>query len=318
MRAKLNAALAGTILITSISAQAVTSTFTNDSFKKIVRAPRVVPTDSEVAPVIVDENGKLVEESLPLNRPVVSVEPAPGTAPESAGHAPASVSEAVVTIPVAEASPVPAASTSSSPIPTPAPEAPKTVVAPSNISAETSLKWLVNGNTRFVKRSFRKDGRDANDRARLIAGEKPHALILSCADSRVPSELVFDQALGEILTVQNAGPSLDNSVVGTIESAIQRLGIHLIVVMSHAGCDALSAAVAGETAKPSGSEAWDAVLADIRTRVKSDDKASERSNVDGIVRDLAKRSALLAKKIEAGELTVKAATYDLGSGKVSW
>lgn len=297
-------AVATSFVTTSLSARAVTATFTNDSFKKIVRAPRAIPTDSEVAPVIVDENGKLVEESLPLSRPSVTVEPAPGT---STGHAPASVSEPVVTQP-------PPSEPATSPTPAATPSA---TVAPTNRSAETSLKWLTNGNIRFVKRTFRKDGRDASDRARLASGEKPHALILSCADSRVPAELVFDQGLGEILTVQNAGPSLDNSVIGTIESAVTRLGIRLIVVMSHTGCDGIQSATTDAT-NSLRSEAWDAVLADIRTRVKADDKAPERANVDGIVRDLPKRSAILAKKAEVGELTIKPATYDLTTGKITF
>jgi carbonic anhydrase len=85
------------------------------------------------------------------------------------------------------------------------------------IDASTALRYLRNGNKRFTEHKLRNDGISARDLERLSTGQKPHAIVLSCSDSRVPPEILFDQKLGEIFVVRTAGQSLDSSAVASIE-----------------------------------------------------------------------------------------------------
>lgn len=194
------------------------------------------------------------------------------------------------------------------------------------VPAETSLRWLRNGNTRFVKRNFRNDGRDASDRRRLTAGQKPHAIVLSCSDSRVPPEHVFDQMLGEIYAIRVAGSALDSSVVASIEHAVEQFGSQLIVVMGHTQCEAVKMALATKEGASAGSQDLERLVADIRPRLKTVLKEEPSKNLevesavnaDGVARELVRRSAIIRAKVESGDLVIKTALYRLDSGKVSF
>ncbi|OYZ22944.1 MAG: hypothetical protein B7Y39_07275, partial [Bdellovibrio sp. 28-41-41] len=101
------------------------------------------------------------------------------------------------------------------------------------ISPDKALGWLKNGNTRYSKGTFRKDGASSKDITRLSTGQNPHTIVLSCSDSRVPPEVVFDQKLGEIFVVRTAGEMVDDSVLASIEYGVEHLGANLILVMGH-------------------------------------------------------------------------------------
>lgn len=159
--------------------------------------------------------------------------------------------------------------------------------APS-VSPETSLKWLVNGNARFSKSYLRQDGQSGADIARLSRAQHPHAVVLACSDSRMPPELVFDQKLGELFTIRNGGPTLDENTIKSVEYGVSQ-GARLIVVMGHAACGMLPAA---------GKQEW--------------------ANAEAIVRDLIRHSPLVGKKWAAGELWIVPSLYDLSSGKVAF
>lgn len=79
----------------------------------------------------------------------------------------------------------------------------------------------------------------ASDLKRLSTGQKPHTIVLSCSDSRVPPEVLFDQKLGEIFVIRTAGQAIDSSVLASIEYAVSHLGTNLIVVMGHESCGAV-------------------------------------------------------------------------------
>jgi len=206
----------------------------------------------------------------------------------------------------------------------PAKEKPRPEVK--SVPAETVLRWLTNGNVRFTTRSFRKDGRGANDRKRLFTSQRPHAIVLSCSDSRTPPELIFDQALGEIVTVRVAGPALDAAVIATIEEALEDLDPHLLVVMGHDKCSTIDSALKVKDGSDVGSANIAQILSDIRPRLKtiSPEKPSPHLevesavNADGVGRELLKRSEIVRKKVEAGDLVIKPALYHLESGKVTF
>ena len=194
------------------------------------------------------------------------------------------------------------------------------------VNAEQSLRWLQNGNARYVNRRFRADGRSAADRKSQLGGQHPHAIVLSCADSRVPTEIVFDQALGEIFTVRVAGEALDSSVIASIEYAVEHLGPRLLVVMGHSQCGAVKAALEAKDGKSAGSPDLDRLINDIKPRLKTvlGTKPSKHLevesavNADGVARALVKRSEIVRKKVESGDLVIKTALYRIDSGNVSF
>ncbi|MGZ3768663.1 MAG: carbonic anhydrase [Bdellovibrio sp.] len=195
-----------------------------------------------------------------------------------------------------------------------------------SVSAEKSLGWLKHGNIRFTERRFRKDGVSAKDRLRLVSQQTPHAVILSCSDSQVPPEIIFDQKLGEIFVVRTFGQALDNNVIGSIEQAVLDLGSNLIVILGHTSCDAVSSALSSLKGMSAASPALEAMANDLKPRLKqyatktpSKDMIDESwSNVEGISKDLQERSAILRDAIGSGDVKIVQAMYHLDSGKVDW
>ncbi len=105
------------------------------------------------------------------------------------------------------------------------------------------IKRLLEGNRRFAQGLPAQGDRSPARRAALTAQQEPFALILSCSDSRVPPEIVFDCGLGELFVVRTAGHTLDDAVLETIQFGVHVLQIPLMVVLGHTGCGAVSVAV---------------------------------------------------------------------------
>ncbi len=195
--------------------------------------------------------------------------------------------------------------------------------SPKGTEPAIALGWLKNGNIRFTKGYFRKDGKSKSDIKRLVAGQYPHTIVLSCSDSRVPPEHAFDQALGEIFVIRVAGEALDSSVVASIEYAVEHLGARLLVVMGHTHCGAIKAALSSKPGQSVGSADLDALVADIKPRISSiaatsDVSEASSKNASGVAEDLVKRSKILSDKVHDGTLVIKSAMYWLNSGTVSW
>lgn len=194
------------------------------------------------------------------------------------------------------------------------------------VSAEKALRFLINGNKRFTNGQFRKDGTSKQDLLSLSEGQKPHTIILSCSDSRVPPEVVFDQKLGEIFVVRTAGQALDSSAIASIEYAVSHLGTNLIVVMGHESCGAVKAALSTLSGADAGSPSLNKLVGDLHPRLQRYSKipasagvvAESWSNVEGAASDLAGRSEIIQKAMESGELKVEKALYHLASGSVEW
>src|SRR3990167_319467 len=115
---------------------------------------------------------------------------------------------------------------------------------PAGTAPDQAMTFLRNGNKRFLSGKLRKDGQAKKDIARLATGQKPHTIVLSCSDSRVPPEIIFDQKLGEIFVIRTAGEVLDPMAIASIEYALEHLGSNLILVMGHTQCGAVKAALA--------------------------------------------------------------------------
>ncbi|WP_432536981.1 carbonic anhydrase [Kineococcus arenarius] len=192
---------------------------------------------------------------------------------------------------------------------------------------EQALELLREGNARFAAHPEEHTTRTAAHRLRIAEGQHPFAAVLSCADSRVPPELVFDQDLGDLFVVRTAGQVLAPPVLGSVQYAVEHLHVPLLVVLGHEGCGAVSAALEAvqRGSAPSGT-AIDSLVEAIRPAAESalagtgaEDALPEavRLNVAGDVLALS-ADPLLAEATAAGHLRVVGATYDLHDGAVTF
>jgi carbonic anhydrase len=198
--------------------------------------------------------------------------------------------------------------------------------AQKGVEPEKALGWLKNGNIRFRKGFLRKDGQSPKDVQRLATGQSPHTIVLSCSDSRVPPEIVFDQKLGEIFTVRNAGEIPDRATIASIEYAVEHLGSRLILVMGHTSCGAVKAALGTMNGEDAGSPSLNALVHDIHPRLASlkgqkpaaDVHEESAANARGIARDLIARSEIIRSRVANGDLMIRSALYHLDSGAVDF
>ena len=195
------------------------------------------------------------------------------------------------------------------------------------ISADEALKNLLEGNKRYC------DGQltgvkqcDAPARDKLSKSQKPYAIVLSCSDSRVPPELIFDEGLGEIFVVRVAGNIPDPVVLGSIEYAAEHLGSPLIMVLGHERCGAVNATVNAK-GKPEGNIG--AIVKTISPAVKQARKdcagaetaalveCAIEKNVKMVASNLTKKSKVIDHLVKEGKVRIVTAKYDLDDGKVS-
>ncbi len=196
----------------------------------------------------------------------------------------------------------------------------------SPISSDKALGWLKNGNIRFTKHSLRNDGESVKDRTRLVSGQNPHTIILSCSDSRVPPEVVFDQKLGEVFVIRTAGESLDAAGIASIEYALEHLGTNLILVLGHESCGAVKAALATLGGADAGSPWLNKLVADLHPHLKSFEGKTVSSgtlvevwaNTEGVAKDLVERSQIVRDALNTGDVKIQTAVYHLGSGVVEF
>lgn len=259
---------------------------------------------------------KSVRSEAKENKPEAPKETAVATSQAKPAPAPSKKSEPAKEVAHASA-PVAAA---------PAPTTAAHVETTKGVEPEKALGWLKNGNTRYIKSSLRKDGQSKKDIERLSKGQAPHSIILSCSDSRVPPEIVFDQKLGEIFVIRNAGEIPDQASVASIEYAVEHLGSRLIVVMGHTSCGAVKAALGTLDGADAGSPALNALVQDIHPRLASFKGKPQSPGVEdeswanarGISKELLSRSAILRSKVASGEVVIKTALYHLDDGKVDF
>jgi carbonic anhydrase len=193
-------------------------------------------------------------------------------------------------------------------------------------SPELALVDLKDGNGRFVSQPQLCEADLIKQRVALAGHQAPWATILSCADSRVPPELVFGgRGLGELFVARNAGNLADTATIGTLEYGAAVLGSPLIVVLGHSHCGAVKAAceVVTDNATFPGSigpmidPIIPAALA-VRGRPGDFVDNSVRESAQRTVRRLAASSSTLAGLVSAGKLRILAAHYDLESGQVDY
>ncbi len=192
-----------------------------------------------------------------------------------------------------------------------------------NLTPTNAHKILVEGNKRFVENVKAQ----RNLKSQVIetsAGQYPFAVILSCIDSRVPTELVFDQGIGDVFSARVAGNIINEDILGSMEYACKVAGSKIIVVMGHSKCGAVTAACQGvELGNVT------TLLSKIRVavnEVKSEgielDEAgveivAERNVLNSIER-IRNESKILAEMEEKGEIEIVGAMYSLTTGEVTF
>ncbi len=188
-------------------------------------------------------------------------------------------------------------------------------------TAATVMTELKEGNQRHVRGSYTHPHETLFRRKELASGQQPHAVILTCADSRVAPEIVFDQGLGDVFDVRVAGNIAADDEIASIEYAAEHLHIPLIVVMGHQKCGAVSAAVEG--GHPSGH--LPALINAITPAVEKAKSMpgdivenSVRINVENVVEKLRTSKPILSELVSQGKLTIVGAVYSLDTGKVTW
>lgn len=200
------------------------------------------------------------------------------------------------------------------------------------LTGREALTRLREGNERFIA-----DVRSINSlasymrRSELAEGQAPFAIILGCADSRVPAEIVFDQGLGDLFVIRVAGNIVAPSQVGSVEFAAARYQTRLVVVLGHSQCGAIAATIEEIRATgPNASSNLRSIVERIRPSVQSlfdTDLASDeaaltahavRANVRASANHLRHGSPLLEKLIQEEGLLVVGAEYSLDTGKVEF
>jgi carbonic anhydrase len=189
--------------------------------------------------------------------------------------------------------------------------------AQTTLTPDAALAKLMAGNARYVSANLASFGEDLDVlRAGTVAKQEPFAAVLSCADSRVPVEIVFDQSIGHLFVTRVAGNVASTEMIASLEYGAAVLGTRAIMVLAHEACGAIKAAVAGGPV-PGQISALYAPLQQAVAQGHHDYELTARLNAMIQADMLASASPVLAEMIKRGDLKIVAAYYALGTGKVT-
>jgi len=191
-----------------------------------------------------------------------------------------------------------------------------------NISASAALEKLQEGNKRFVKFHSKHPDENKKRRKEMLKGQHPFAVILSCSDSRVPLEIIFDQGIGDLFEIKNAGNVLDEHVIGSIEYAVLHCGVKLIVIMGHQDCGAIAATLSGISETKYIKALEDSIQPAIEDCKKKGIEINSgnviKAHVMQDIRELLEQDTELVKYMKEHDVQMIPAYYHLDSGKVEF
>ncbi|HWH26604.1 MAG TPA: carbonic anhydrase [Pseudolysinimonas sp.] len=184
---------------------------------------------------------------------------------------------------------------------------------------------MVRGNARFIAGEPKHPRQDVEHREQLAHAQAPHAALFGCSDSRLAAEIIFDNGLGDLFVVRNAGQVISDSVIGSLEYAVAVLQVPLILVLGHDECGAVRAAI--DTHNPDAAPlpphiaSLIAPIVPAVERAKAVDGAVDamevgREHLRDTVAELLQGSELISEAIAAGTLAVIGANYRLSEGRV--
>jgi carbonic anhydrase len=196
---------------------------------------------------------------------------------------------------------------------------PSVLAATTSSSADDALSRLMEGNQRFTQQQSKYPHQGLKRLQEVAYAQHPYATILSCADSRVPAELIFDAGIGDLFDIRVAGNIITPEVLGSIEYAVLQLNTPLIVVLGHERCGAITAAVKGGQLPGSIGTLVAAIQPGIDLTEGSSDESIEKAvvaNVSYQIKSLKRNSPLVAEQVLKNKLKIVGGRYDLDSGKV--
>lgn len=185
------------------------------------------------------------------------------------------------------------------------------------LTPDAALKELMDGNERFASGrmiSFEHDLQLIKERT--IDKQEPYAAVLACADSRVPVELIFDETIGQIFVTRVAGNILTPEIIGSLEYGAAVLGLKLILILGHANCGAVKAAIQGKEVPGQISALFPHIQPAI-DQAGTDLATVTKANTELQAKLLRESSPVITPLVKDGKLKVVAGVYALSTGKVT-
>src|SRR5438046_3349363 len=191
-----------------------------------------------------------------------------------------------------------------------------------NQSPAEAIAKLKEGNRRYTTGNPQHPVHTPGRRTELAKSQHPFAIILSCSDSRVPSEIVFDQGIGDLFIVRVAGNVINDEGLGSIEYTVDHLGTRLILVLGHQRCGAVDAAretIAAKGKAPGHIQSLvTAIKPAVEATAKDDLETTIKSNVKNVVQALRSSTPILKAEVDSGKIQVIGGYYSLDTGAVTF
>jgi carbonic anhydrase len=185
-----------------------------------------------------------------------------------------------------------------------------------------AISKLKEGNGRYTSGNLQHPGQTAERRTELAKSQHPFAGIVSCSDSRVPPEILFDQGLGDLFIVRVAGNVINDEGLGSIEYTVDHLGTRLILVLGHQRCGAVDAAretIAAKGKAPGHIQSLvTAIKPAVEATAKDDLETTIKANVKNVVQALRSSTPILKAKVDSGDIQVIGGYYSLDTGAVTF
>ncbi|MEG4576280.1 carbonic anhydrase [Microcoleus sp. N3A4] len=197
--------------------------------------------------------------------------------------------------------------------------APEPVIAQNDLTPDAALKQLMDGNQRFVDKKRQSPHQDLPRLLEVAIAQKPFAAILGCADSRFPSEIIFDQGLGDLFVCRVAGNVTTPEEIGSLEFGTLVLGAKVLVVVGHKRCGAVDATIKGAQVPGQIGSLIEAIKPAVeRSKNQAGDRLENASKANVVLQaNRLKASPVISKLIAENKLKVVGAYYDLDTGRVS-
>ncbi len=201
-------------------------------------------------------------------------------------------------------------------------QSPAVVPLPS-VSGKEALERLKDGNARYVSGETRVHGMLAEDFPPHLAGQNPYAIVIGCADSRVPVERVFDAGPGEIFVLRVAGNVASEEILGSAEYSLLALETPLLVVLGHSGCGAVKGALSVDRDNPAFPSSLHNLLVEIADGIDHE-RAESSSMPDAVAANVEHQlseileTPAFADAVDAGTLQLVGGVYDIGTGHVTF
>ena len=193
----------------------------------------------------------------------------------------------------------------------------RTVSAQTALSPDAALQQLIDGNGRFAAGRLTSFDEDLSIlKAKTVDKQEPFAAVLSCADSRVPVELIFDQSIGHVFVTRVAGNIATSPMIASLEYSVAVLGAKAIMVLGHANCGAVKAAIDAKPAPGQISVLYPYIRPAV-AQAGPDLEAAIKANAKIQAALLRQSSPALAEQLKQNQLKIVAAYYDLATGKVT-